>query len=102
MLRFNDLTKSSGDNIMGVAIEIKIKVKVKVRIKVEIKGKFKSKFKGFRLRRVHFFLRKKETEPKKNSPILSKAPALLAKSLAVHSGHPWRAHSAHPPDASLQ
>jgi hypothetical protein len=30
-----------------------------------------TKFKSFRLRRVHFFLRKKETEPKKSSPYIT-------------------------------
>jgi len=44
----------------------------------------------FRLRRVHFFLRKKDTEPKKTSPYDSrKIPPPLSKLVAAQIGRPW-------------
>jgi hypothetical protein len=44
----------------------------------------------FRLRRVHFFLRKKETEPKKISPNdYRKTPTQSTKLAAAQIGRPW-------------
>jgi hypothetical protein len=50
----------------------------------------------FRLRRVHFFLRKKETEPKKVSPYDSrKIPPQLTKLAAAQIGRPWPSFAFH-------
>jgi hypothetical protein len=44
----------------------------------------------FRLRRVHFFLRKKETQPKKSSPYdYREIPTQLLKLAAAQIGRPW-------------